>query len=80
MTEFTTTPQVSLIVVDGGDPPLNDTCTLQVQVILNIFAPVCNAQPGVTINYTQPLGVPIFRMNATDADRLVCFLMPVGTL
>ena len=58
---------------DGGYPSRQDTATVRIEVLRNLFSPVYNHSQNiqVTILETAPIGTFIYDLDAYDNDRAV---------
>ena len=64
---------------DGGFPTRQDTATVRIEVLRNLFSPVFNHSQNIqlTIFETAPVGTFLFDLNAFDNDRDVSTIKPV---
>ena len=64
--------QIRVLAADGGSPSLTAMTTVNVAVSRNLFSPEFSPLSyEITIFETQPLGVSILKVSATDGDTKV---------
>ncbi|XP_041364042.1 protocadherin Fat 1-like [Gigantopelta aegis] len=69
LSDLETSYKIRVLAADGGSPSLTATTTVNVAVSRNLFSPQFSPLSyEITVFETQPLGMSILRISATDDD------------